>query len=222
MDEFLQGRGYKVQTWRITLGLSVIMFLFGLVFTTRMGNEILDVIDMFVGTLFLLFVCFVEAVILNWNFGWRRLNLALRAATFGGKRFPRGRNIFPRPFCRVDFHVTVPLATIFLFLYRLQAVSRDPYGDYPRSLLAWGWTLLAICLATTLLTVWKCGASTMPAIEEDPRFDEVLGKVSNDEVEENFEVEIEEEGKDPEDPDQDVEGQEKSEEADPPECAKIY
>lgn len=45
MDEFLQGRGYKVQTWRITLGLSVIMFLFGLVFTTRMGNEILDVIE---------------------------------------------------------------------------------------------------------------------------------------------------------------------------------
>ena len=181
---------------------------------------------MFVGTLFLLYVCFVESVIFNLNFGWRRLNLALRAATFGGKRFPQGRNIFPRPFCRMDFHVTVPVATIFLFLYRLQAVSRDPYGGYPQSLLAWGWTLLAICMATTLLTIWRRGASTMPAIEEDPRFDEVLGKMPNDEVEENavaiavaVEVELEDKGTDPEDPDQ---VPEKSEEVDPPECAKVY
>ena len=45
VDEFLQERGHKVQTWRVTLGLCLTMFLFGLVFTTRMGNEILDVIE---------------------------------------------------------------------------------------------------------------------------------------------------------------------------------
>lgn len=175
VDETLKSRGYKTATWQTTLALCVIMFLFGLVFTTRMGNNILDVIDMFVGTIFLLAVCFIESIILNFEFRWQRLKYALQAATFGSKGHPEGRSIFPQYLCRFDLHITVPVATGFLCIYQIINVGQKPYGDYPVSLLAWGWTLLAICIAMVLLTIWKCDKSTLPAIDNDPLFHDILG-----------------------------------------------
>ena len=134
---------------------------------------------MFVGTIFLLAVCFIESIILNFDLGWKRLQLALKAATYGSERHPEGRNIFPKWLCRYDFVVTVPHATAFLCIFQIVYVASNPYGGYPTSLLAWGWTLLAICCATVLLTIWKRDESKLPAIEDDPKFQEVLG---NEEV----------------------------------------
>lgn len=134
-----------------------------------------QVIDMFVGTIFLLAVCFIESIILNFDLGWKRLQYALKAATFGSKRHPEGRNIFPKWLCKYDFIVTVPHATGFLCIYQIVNVASNPYGGYPTSLVAWGWTLLALCCATVLLTVWKRDESKLPAIEDDPIFQEVLG-----------------------------------------------
>ena len=45
VEETVASRGYHLSTWKITLALCIIMFCFGLVFTTRMGGEILDVRD---------------------------------------------------------------------------------------------------------------------------------------------------------------------------------
>ena len=190
VEETLSSRGCKGPTWGVTLGLCIAMFLFGLIFTTRMGNEILDVIDFFVGTIFLLFVCFIESVILNFDFGWKRLAYALKAATYGSKRFPNGRTLFPQLLCRFDFHLTVPVATLLLFVYQFVSLglSSSSYGGYPMGLNAWGWTLLAICLATVLLTVWKQAKSELPAIEDDPRFDEIFDCDGEDKaVDENLE-----------------------------------
>ena len=44
------------------------------------------------------------------------------------------------------------------------------------SLLSWGWALLAICVATIFMTIWKSDPSGLPVIEDDPRFQQVLGK----------------------------------------------
>ena len=130
---------------------------------------------MFIGTIFLLAVCFIESIILNFDLGWKRLQLALKSATFGSERHPEGRNIFPKWLCRYDFVVTVPHATAFLCIYQIVNVASNPYGGYPNTLLAWGWTLLAICCATVLLTIWKRDESKLPAIEDDPVFQEILG-----------------------------------------------
>ena len=135
---------------------------------------------MFVGTIFLLAVCFIESIILNFDLGWKRLQYALKAATFGSKKYPKGRNIFPKWLCKYDFIVTVPHATGFLCIYQIVNVASNPYGGYPTSLLAWGWTLLALCCATVLLTVWKRDESKLPAIEDDPVFQEVLGNDDDD------------------------------------------
>jgi len=89
VEESIASRGHHFSTWKITLVLCIIMFCFGLVFTTRMGGEILDTIDMFVGTIFLLLVCFVESIILNIDLRWQRLQYALKAS------FPRRTQHFP-------------------------------------------------------------------------------------------------------------------------------
>ena len=65
---------------------------------------------------------------------------------------------------------------IHFWLPQIYNVAKNPYGGYPTSLLAWGWTLLAICIATIFITLWKRDPSKLHPIEEDPRFQEVLGK----------------------------------------------
>lgn len=130
---------------------------------------------MFVGVIFLLVLCFFESIIMNFDLGWKRLDYALKAATFGSKRHPKGRSLFPKWLCKYDFFVTVPHLTGFLFIYEFVHVARNPYGGYPTSLLAWGWALLALCCGTILLTVWKRDESKLPVIEDDPKFQEVLG-----------------------------------------------
>ena len=150
---------------------------------------------MFVGTIFLLAVCFIESIILNFDLGWKRLQLALKAATYGSERHPGGRNIFPKWLCRYDFVVTVPHATAFLCIYQVVYVASNPYGGYPTSLLAWGWTLLALCCATVLLTIWKRDESKLPAIDDDPKFQEVLGNevvVSEDDNGDDKDIGLEE------------------------------
>ena len=87
-----------------------------------MGGEILDTIDMFVGTIFLLLVCFVESIILNFDLRWQRLQYALKAATFGSRRFPEGRSIFPSYLCMFDLRLTVPVGTGFLCGYQVSCL----------------------------------------------------------------------------------------------------
>jgi len=188
VEDMIELQGWqKRPTWQTTLVLSIIMFLFGLVFTTRFENEFLDVVDHFVGSIFLLIVCFFEALILNVDFGWRRLALALKTATYGNKRTPNGRNVFPTYLCRFDLHGTVPLATILLGIYIFIFTARDPYGGYPTSVLAWGWTLLAVGVAMIFLTIWKCDKGSLPTLGDDEKAFQLLvdapaKELSDDEV----------------------------------------
>lgn len=60
-------------TWQLNAGCICLLVAFGLVFATRMGTELLDFIDLFFGSVFLLIVVFAESIILNVDFGWKRL-----------------------------------------------------------------------------------------------------------------------------------------------------
>lgn len=167
VDDFIAERGWsKRPKWQLTIGVVLVQFLVGLLFATRRGNDLLDVTDFYVGTLFLLVVCCLEALMIQFDFGWERLSLALRLATYGNKSTPSGRSVFPSYLCRLDFHVTVPLITGFLAIYNIQKVIKDPYGGYPSGILAVGWTFFGILIVTALTTLWKCGEGTLKPIEE--------------------------------------------------------
>jgi len=172
MDDTMAMMGYrKLPTWKSSLIVSVALFLAGLVYTTRMGNQVLDVVDHYVGILFLLVLVFFESVMLNVDFGWERLEKALRGATRGLKGLPEGRGLFPKYLCRLDFHVAVPALTFVLAIYTFVGDLRTPYdASYPSSLLGFGWTLLGLFFATIFITLWKQDPSTLPPIEEDEKF----------------------------------------------------
>jgi NSS family neurotransmitter:Na+ symporter len=188
VETALHRKGYKPPLWTITLSMSVVMFLLGLIFCTRKGTQVLGMIDMYIGTMLLLFICCCEGFIFNFGMGWKRLTLALQAATIGNKGSPNGRSLFPNWLCRLDLHVTVPIGTGFLFIYQFVDLARNPYGGYPASTNGWGWALLVVGLAIAFSTIWKRGESQLPPIEDDPRFQEVLnaegikGEGKNDET----------------------------------------
>jgi len=125
--DFIDERGWKKRpTWQLTVGVVIVQFLIGLLFATRRGNELLDVVDFYAGTLFLLLVCCMEAIMLNLDYGWERLATSLKLATYGNPGTPEGRNVFPKWLCRIDFHFTVPAITGFLGIYNFQKVTLLP------------------------------------------------------------------------------------------------
>jgi NSS family neurotransmitter:Na+ symporter len=175
VEDLMEAKKFKKPVlWKTALAICSVSYLLGLVYATRKGNEILDVVDHYVGIVFLLIVCFIEALILNFEFGWRRLALSLQSATIGLKGLPEGRTIFPTYLCRFDFHIAVPLMTAGLALYTFVNDIQDPYGGYPDSILIWGWILLGICVASVFLTLWKQGEGLVPPIEDDPKFINIL------------------------------------------------
>lgn len=98
---------------------------------TRLGLELLNVVEHYVGTSFLLFVVFLETVMLNINFGWKQLAFALHeATTVGNPSTPEGRTLFPSWLCCIDSHLTVPAIVGALGIYLLPNDIRSSYGDY--------------------------------------------------------------------------------------------
>lgn len=168
VDDTMAAYGFKPRpTWQITSATVLVLFLCGLPFTTRLGLELIDIVDHYAATLFLLFVVFMEVVMLNMDFGWRRLAYALREGTIGNPSTPDGRELFPKWMCRLDFHGTVPLISSILGVYLLQEDIRSPYGDYPTGLLAFGWTIFAVLIFTSLLTLGRSGTGSLPSIPLD-------------------------------------------------------
>jgi len=164
--DFMEERGYqKRPTWQLTVSVVIVQFLIGLLYATRRGNELLDVVDFYAGTLFLLTVCCLEAIMLNLDYGWERLAIALKLATYGNEKTPQGRNVFPKWLCLVDFRFFVPAITGFLGIYNFQDVIRDPYGGYPSGILGFGWACFAILVAVSMLTIWKREPTRLPPLE---------------------------------------------------------
>mmetsp|Transcript_11669 Transcript_11669/g.23719 ORF Transcript_11669/g.23719 Transcript_11669/m.23719 type:complete len:598 (-) Transcript_11669:140-1933(-) len=165
--DFMDERGFKKQpTWKLTCGVVLVQFLIGLLFATRRGNDLLDVIDFYAGTLFLLVVCALEGVMLNIDFGWERMATSLKIATYGNPGTPTGRRIMPTWLCMIDFRLTVPAITGFLGIYNFQKVIKDPYGGYESGILAFGWACFGLLIAISLGTMWKQGPSGLPPLED--------------------------------------------------------
>jgi hypothetical protein len=120
--------------------VSAVLFLIGLPFCTRMGNELLDTVDNFVGLMFLLFGVFIEGVLFVFFFGFDRFETALATAC--------GHTLGPveRAFWMFTTHVTMPLIPIVLFVWGFVNDATNAYGGYPDWMLGIGWFLLAVCL----------------------------------------------------------------------------
>ena len=168
VDDFCDEMGWKKPaTWKTTGVCVLALMSLGLLFTTRNGSALLDVVDHFVGTIFLLVIVFLESIMFKYDFGWQRLQYALMKATYGNPGTPEGRKLFPKWLCRVDLNLTVPLICGLLAGYLFIDDVRVTYGDYPGGLLAVGWSLLGLLMITTVLTLWKQDPSSLPPFSMD-------------------------------------------------------
>lgn len=140
----------------------------GLIFTTRKGNQLLEVFDHFIGSIALLLVAFMESLMLNWDFTYRRLEFALAKATYNNPTTPEGRRLGPKFLCKLDFHVTVPVLSGLLAAYLIVLDFKDGYMDYSKSIQAWGWAMLALLFLISLSTLYKTDPTGLKDfVEED-------------------------------------------------------
>ena len=166
IEDLIASYGLKKRpTWAISLVASCLTFLIGIPYTTHRGNEILDVVDSFVGINFLLFVCFVEALVLIIDFTYHRLELALTKATDGK------RSLFPKWQCLFDFYLAIPISTGVLFVYQVyNAISNPMYDDL--KIEAVGWVLMILCFLVTGWGLWRTEKGKLGTLEESDANDD--------------------------------------------------
>jgi len=139
----------RPKTWVVTLVNCTFCFLIGLPYATNKGNVILDSVDFFVGINFLLVVCFVESIVMNFDFGWKRLEYALQKATHGVRTL---RPIWK--LCRLDFSFLIPISTIGLLLFQLVVnIFFEPYLPGYSGIEIVGWVLFAFCLSLMFIGI---------------------------------------------------------------------
>jgi len=159
VEDMLVARGKPLPKWQIVLGVCVMFFLAGLPYCTRMGNELLDVVDRFVASYYLLFGCFLEAVMVFLDVGFDRIQAALLSATIGNARTPNGRRLHPA--MKGMFFGSVPLFCLVLFLVFFANDASEQYEGYPAGLNGFGWAMLVLLLLVTPATMWQKTPGTL-------------------------------------------------------------
>lgn len=172
VEDFLQAwTKTKPSRVRVVGGVCLTFLLLGLFYCTRMGLELLDVVDHYVSGYYLLFGVAVEATLFTVDFGWRRLKAHVKLSTLGNASTPSGQDVVPEWFWRLVIPTTVPSMSLGLLLYLLYADLGEAYEGYPDWMQAIGWTILVVNLAIMPaggLWQWKRHrSSALPPVEED-------------------------------------------------------
>ncbi|KAJ9471130.1 putative sodium-dependent transporter [Diplonema papillatum] len=143
----LRGKPFRKEF--IAAGTAIFFFLTGLPFCSRVGIYLLDTVDHFAMGYSLIFVVWIQCMMLWMDWSWELICHGLKSATFGSKEFPEGRNLWIG--WRFTMFGTAPLISCGLFWYLFIEDLRNPYEDYPSWLLALGWCVLATALSPTII-----------------------------------------------------------------------
>ncbi|QDZ24692.1 sodium/chloride symporter [Chloropicon primus] len=150
--DVLEEHDYKVASWKISAALSAMCFLAGLPYCYSWGTNVLDSMDNFVGTNFLLFICFVESVVFMFDFSFPRLEYALRLATDGK------RSMYPKYGCYFDLYLAIPISTLGLFIYQLYFnATSDVLPPGNKSIEVAGWVMMSVLVVLTGFGLWRRG-----------------------------------------------------------------
>lgn len=153
--DYLRERNVVVNRTAFTGGLIAVLYLLGLVYCTRAGNNCLDAIDHFLGSRFLLVSCFVESVALTLGYGFPRIERGMSRVS------PDNMKIFLPKVWEFVCTYTVPVGPALLFLYGFYKDIEEPYEGYPMWLQTIGWSSLAVCLGMTVATLPRKGESAL-------------------------------------------------------------
>eukprot|EP01061_Rhynchopus_euleeides_P047648 TRINITY_DN967_c0_g1_i1.p1 TRINITY_DN967_c0_g1~~TRINITY_DN967_c0_g1_i1.p1 ORF type:complete len:696 (+),score=171.12 TRINITY_DN967_c0_g1_i1:44-2089(+) len=145
----------------------VVFFLIGIIYSTRLGIYILDVVDNWAATYTTIVVCFAEWFMLLKYWGWDRLEEGLARATRGSPGFPEGRSL--GPFWKGTILWTSGPMLATLFVVRIYYDTSERYGEYPNGIIAIGWMVYAICmLPIPVFMAWNWNKEPEPLFLDKP------------------------------------------------------
>jgi solute carrier family 6 amino acid transporter-like protein 5/7/9/14 len=119
--------------WMVTVVISVVGFIIGLVYITPGGQYILDVVDFFGGGFIIFVLAVIETVAICWIYG---LNKFLKDVEFM-------LGIRLGIYWQFSWGVFIPVALIGIFIYSLANFRVFQMGDYiyPTSVIVAGWVI---------------------------------------------------------------------------------
>jgi len=180
LEPYLKRKPSRV---KVVAGSCVLFFLLGLFYCTRVGLELLDVVDHYVASYYLLFGVAIEALLFTVDFGWRRLVAHVKLSTLGNSSTPNGQDVVPVALWKTVIPTTVPIMSAFLLVNLFVDDLRVAYGGYPDWMQTLGWSFLTFCVVLVPaggISAWlRHGQGKLPPVEEDERrlADALCGKV---------------------------------------------
>eukprot|EP00927_Polykrikos_kofoidii_P077384 TRINITY_DN74324_c0_g1_i1.p1 TRINITY_DN74324_c0_g1~~TRINITY_DN74324_c0_g1_i1.p1 ORF type:complete len:597 (-),score=79.06 TRINITY_DN74324_c0_g1_i1:83-1873(-) len=171
IGDYCRKKGYAISKIHMTMGLCITLFILGIPLCTRIGGPLRDALDDFVGTVFLLFACCVESIILVNGYTFARAAHVLKNCTVGNPDTPNGRDVWPQAFWNVCITFVTPVATMVLFGFKVGSLVSQPYNEaaqLPNWLVAIGATALFACTAALFSTSGTRGTSTLEDLEPKP------------------------------------------------------
>eukprot|EP01065_Artemidia_motanka_P030216 TRINITY_DN36228_c0_g1_i1.p1 TRINITY_DN36228_c0_g1~~TRINITY_DN36228_c0_g1_i1.p1 ORF type:complete len:591 (+),score=132.20 TRINITY_DN36228_c0_g1_i1:43-1815(+) len=143
VNDALLARGKTVPRWITASMSSLVLFAIGVLYCTRAGNYLLDIVDHFVGSHTLLAVAAFELLMYRMDYGADRAIEAVRSAC--------GRTLCG--FWQFAWNWSSPVLICFLFCWIFITDAITPYEGYPAGLLAVGWTGFALIVSVSLVGV---------------------------------------------------------------------
>ncbi|XP_015434041.1 PREDICTED: sodium-dependent nutrient amino acid transporter 1-like [Dufourea novaeangliae] len=134
----------RIQYWKVAAGVTSTGFLIGIVYCTRGGQYILNLVDYFGGTFIVVFLASFELIAISWVYGLDNF--------LDDVEFMTGHR--PSFYWRLCWGFATPLALFTILVYFLSELTPLVYNDeyYPTSAYAAGWILLV--LGVIQLPVW--------------------------------------------------------------------
>jgi len=174
-EESLKGTGRKLSKTGLTLVICALLYVVGLSYCTRGGSDLLNVIDNFSGSLFLLLSASVEAFVVLFGYTYERLHAGIKRATRGNPGYPLGRDIPVGAFFKCAYHTSVPIAPTALVIFGMIDTffitgSGPDTGNkifYPGWLNTIGGISLLIHVLATASTLALKGESTLPPYSKE-------------------------------------------------------
>ncbi len=114
---------FHIERRKANIGIAVVAFLIGIIYTTGAGIYWLDIVDYFMNNFGLFVVAFLESLVVAYVYGAE--NLREYANSVSELKVGRWWNF--------SITILVPLASFILLILSLKDVLTKPYGGYPRT-----------------------------------------------------------------------------------------
>ncbi|XP_076240764.1 sodium-dependent nutrient amino acid transporter 1 [Calliopsis andreniformis] len=140
----IKDRFPRFQDWKVGGAVSIAGFLIGIIYCTRGGQYILNLVDYFGGTFIVVFLASFEVIAISWVYGVDNF--------LDDTQFMVGTR--PSFYWRFCWCFLTPLTLFSILIYFLSELKPITYNDeyYPTSAYAAGWTLLV--LGVIQLPLW--------------------------------------------------------------------